>query len=187
MAENEGQSGSREKQPERKFSREQYDMLVECSKEGEKGIKKWNQWRKENPDEDISLDEANLRGAYLKKVHLENAFLSGAYLKNADLWDAHLEGAILWKAHMEKADCGYAHLEKACFFEAHLENANLDGAYLRGADFSDAFLQGTNCRKAIVDGETLLWGCKVNKRGIREKNYTDFAGVGLVQHVYSHK
>jgi hypothetical protein len=93
--------------------------------------------------------------------------------------EAHLEGAKLWRAHLEGVHLFRAHLEGAFLFNAHLEGANLEGADLSGVELSVAFLQGTNCRRAIVDGSTLIWDCKINKRGIREINYTNFAGVGL--------
>ena len=145
------------------------------------------------------LERAHLEHAILDETHLENAYFMGAHLEHADLWKAHLENAIFEEAHLENAHLGnahlenaslkkahlgnahlrLAHLENALLREAHLENADLERAYLRGSNFSNAFLQGTNFRKAIVDGETLIWGCKINKRGIKEKDYTDFAGVGL--------
>jgi len=77
------------------------------------------------------------------------------------------------------ANLSLVHLEGADLSSTHLEGASLEEADLRKVKFRNAFLQGTNCRKAIVDGETLIWGCKINKRGAIEKNYTDFAGVGL--------
>jgi len=149
--------------------------------------------------EGARLWEAHLEVAFLSQVHLERANLFAAHMERADLTQARLEGADLKEAHLERAVLPQAHLEEAFLYQAHLEEAYLEGAYLEGAylggahmegadlegahlegvDFSDTFLQGTNCRKAIVDGETLIWGCEINKRGIREKNYTDFAGVGL--------
>jgi len=139
--------------------------------------------------EGANLIKARLEKAHLWKVHLEEAYLSEANLEEVFLVKAHLEGANLSYAHLEYANLSEANLEEANFCCAHLKGANFLGAHLEGADLegadlrrvnlSDTFLQRTNCRKAIVDGETLIWGCKINKRRIREKNYTDFAGVGL--------
>jgi len=109
------------------------------------------------------LTEISLRGAHLEGVDLQH--IRG---RRAGLQGAHLEGAHLRKADLRRADLSGAHLRGANLQEAHLEKADLSDADLRGADF----------RKAIVDGGTLIWGCKVNKWK-REKWYTDFAGVGL--------
>ena len=129
--------------------------------------------------ERANLMQAHIEGIHLYFAHLEGATLFRAHLEGAGLMLAHLEGADLSGAHLEGADLRCAHLENAKLGYTHLEGANLEKADIRKADFSDTFLQGTNCRKAIVDGWTLIWGCKINKRGIKEKNYTDFAGVGL--------
>jgi len=129
--------------------------------------------------ERANLIQTHLECANLMMAHLEGANPFRAYLKGANLMMSYLEEAELRGAHMEGANLFSAHLENAKFGNTHLEGANLEKADIRSADFSDTFLQGTNCRKAIVDGETLIWGCKINKRGITEKNYTDFAGVGL--------
>jgi uncharacterized protein YjbI with pentapeptide repeats len=236
MEKEDSQSGSQDKQPGRKFSPKQYDMLMRCSKK--RDMTEWNDWRKKHEDEEILLEGAKLEGAYLKnamlhRVHLENANLRDAHLENVDLnrahlenadlrgarlrnailhethlenaWlindahleyaklneahlenaklelahleytnlgGAHLEGAYLQKVHLKGADLDGAHLEGANLLEAHLENAKLWGAYIRGADFSGAFLQGTNCDNAIVDGETLIGDCDVDRN-------TNFEGVGL--------
>ena len=59
----------------------QYDMLIRCSKKGPEGIKEWNKWREENPDEKIWLQGADLRRAHLEEVILSNAtVLSGLAL-----------------------------------------------------------------------------------------------------------
>jgi uncharacterized protein YjbI with pentapeptide repeats len=112
--------------------------------------------------EGASLSYAHLEGAKPRGAHLEGAKLWGAHLEGAKLWGAHLEGAQLGGAHLEGAQLGGAHLEGAKLWEAHLQDARLAGVNLQGADFS----------RAIVDGGTLIWVCKVDDR-------TKFEGVGL--------
>ena len=43
---------------ERRFSQEQYDMLKRCS--DKKDLTEWNEWRKQNPNEDVLLCSADL-------------------------------------------------------------------------------------------------------------------------------
>jgi len=141
----ESKSKSEKQQNDRRFDPEllkkglrcdrwQYKFLKECSEKGEEGIKEWNQWREEHPDEDIILEGANLNRAYLE----------GAKLQNAVLWEAKLQRAIL---------------RETC-----LQGANLKRAHLQGAEFGRAKLQGADFSRAIVDGETLLWGCKIDRK-----------------------
>jgi len=134
---------------------------------------------------------AHLKGAYLNGVHLEGAKLNSANLEGAYLWQAHLEGADLRDANLEGADLIQAHLEGAKLKQAHLENANLEEACLEGADFLEANLKGTsfkyadlkrtNFRRAVVDGSTVVWQCKVSRHTTEEECGTDFSGVGINQ------
>ncbi len=181
------ESKSQPQQPEgeRRFSQEQYEMLLRCSEK--KGIKEWNEWRKYNPDENISLENADLKEAYLDGVNLSgadlwNADLTDAHLVGADIGDASLNGAKLIGVNLKNADLSNAYLQGANLNEAHLENVNFVGAYLKDARLSDTHLEGarfflvnlqnTNFQLAIVDGSTLFGECTVD-------HYTDFRNVGL--------
>lgn len=143
------------------------------------------------------LEGANLENAHLEEVHLRKAYLNGAYLKcasfekanleNTDLYGTYLEMANLKEAILKRADLRgaileNAHLEGACLRWAHLEGANLMYAYLQRADLSLTHLQSANLSYAIVNGETVILGCDVNKwnrEKSRFKRYTDFEGVSL--------
>ncbi len=63
-------SNNEGKKKERRFSQEQYDMLLCCSKAGD--ITEWNEWRKEHPDEEIWLERRDFSGWYLKGVFLNS-------------------------------------------------------------------------------------------------------------------
>ncbi|MGD8499145.1 MAG: pentapeptide repeat-containing protein [Phycisphaerales bacterium] len=157
----------------------------------------WNKWREEHPDEEIWLEAARLRGAYLggarlDHAHLEGANLISANLRGARLFYTHLEGASLQAAHLQGANLIHAQLERANLKEAHLQGADLNHAHLEGTDlwcarleaadlahahleganFHGAGLQGASFRTSIVDGSTLIWECRADRE-------TDFRGVGL--------
>jgi len=158
----------------------------------------WNKWREEHPDEEIRLQEADLRCAHLENAilwnaHLENADLEGAHLENVKLLGAHLENANLkyanlerayleivnlenaklWGTHLENVQLEYANLENADLSGAHLEEAILWEANLRGARFWNAKLQGADFSRVIVDGETLFSeDCEVDRN-------TKFEAVAL--------
>jgi len=112
--------------------------------------------------ENTLLNAAHLEGADLKAAHLEKANLMGARLADADLKGAHLTDAFLSGANLDSADLMGAFLQNAELYRAHLANVDLDIADLRGARFNEA----------TVDGNTLISGCRVDRR-------TDFTGVGL--------
>lgn len=108
-----------------------------------KDMTEWNNWREANPEEDVLLERADLSRANLEK--------------------ANLQGAILWEAK----------LQKTTLRGAHLQRANFKRACLQGAEFgNDAKLQQADFSRAIVDGETLIWNCEVDRK-------TKFEGVVL--------
>jgi hypothetical protein len=102
----------------------------------------WNQWREENPNEVILLERAELNETYLQGANLQNA--------------------VLWEAKLIRSNLR----------ETHLQNAKMMRAYLQGAEFGCAKLQGADFSRAIINGETLIWRCEVDRR-------TKFEGVGL--------
>jgi hypothetical protein len=145
---------------ERQYSQKQFELLNSCN--AKKDMSAWNQWREENPDEKILLEGASFWQAYLK----------GADLKGANLVRADLRGAKLTGSNLEHANLYDAKLQNARIGEAVLRHANLEGADIRGTSFWHANLESAKCDAAIVDGFTLLWGCKVDR-------CTNFIGVGL--------
>jgi uncharacterized protein YjbI with pentapeptide repeats len=118
-----------------------------------KGVKAWNEWRRENFDVKQDLSYAHLGGA-----DLSGANLSRAYLYNADLR----------KADLRKADLSYARLG-----EADLSGANLSANLfkdLRGAYFSRADIEATR-RTLLVSGRYLS-----NRTDL---SYADLGGADL--------
>jgi hypothetical protein len=98
-----------------------------------RGVKIWNQWRKENRDIVPYLFAANL-----SKVNLGGVNLRGAQLIWSDLTEANLEKADLSIANLYGADLRYANLR-----QANLQMVNLCEAKVDGADFTGATIGGT--------------------------------------------
>ncbi len=139
---------------------EQFEILNRCS--AEKDMSKWNQWRKENAKKEVLLEGAALWHAYLKDADLEFANLQRANLQGANLEGAKLQNAVLWEAKLQEANLRESYLQGAKLMRSNLQGAEFGGAKLQGADFS----------RAIVDGETLIWRCKFDRK-------TKFEGVAL--------
>lgn len=110
-------------------------------------------------------DAVNLQGAQLEQITLEGARLRGAYLSGANLTEAILtrvdiQGAELSGARLEKANlsnatlCG-AELNSATLNGCNFENANLSRADLQLADLNDCFLIGANLENTILVGANL--------------------------------
>lgn len=100
-----------------------------------KGVKRWNQWREQNPriEPDLSgasLQKAYLYGANLSGTDLSKADLRGRYLTEGDLSGAHLSGANLRGAHLREANLSRADLSGADLRSAILVRTNLEGANL---------------------------------------------------------
>jgi len=129
---NESEPKSEKPKDERRFSQEQYDMLKRCS--DKKDMTEWNEWRKNNPLEEILLE-------------------------GADLFRSQLEGASLWEAHLEAANLIGAHLEGARVHLAQLQRVKLTAAHLEGASFQMAIVDGaTMLWEGSVDRDTYFGG-----------------------------
>ncbi|MGA2092231.1 MAG: pentapeptide repeat-containing protein [Sedimentisphaerales bacterium] len=138
--------------------------------------------------QDADFGKASLQGVDLHFANLQGADLSGANLQDAKLSSAHLEDALLLFAHLQGADLGFVNLQRAQLFLAQLQNADLMGANLKDTNLTGVSLQngyllkaklhGATFTTAIVDCETLIWECEVNRYSKSER-FTDFEGVGL--------
>jgi hypothetical protein len=127
-----------------------------------RGVEKWNQWRKDNPDIEIDLMGANLSKAHLDKVNLSRAHLNFANLSRAQLSGSQLINTDLMRADLSRAHLDFADLSGADLMRAQLINANLTdadlsgthlgGAHLGGADLSRAKLTFTDFNRANLTG-----------------------------------
>jgi len=99
------------------------DQLRELLKIGD--VKGFNEYRQENPDQEIDLQEADLQEAELKGVNLKGVNLRDANFEEANLEDANFFGANLFLAN---------------FRGANLQGANLGDTDARKANFSWSIL-----------------------------------------------
>ena len=147
---------------------EQYHLLKRCS--DAKNMTKWNAWRKENPEEKIVLQGADMKkwrlayadlhGAYLTSANCQNANFMYANCQQADFSSANCQNANfmiveLQKADFRKADCRNTNFERVDVPNAHFGNANCQWADFRGANcqwaiFRNADCQDTNFERADV-------------------------------------
>ena len=147
----------KQKQPDGRprFSKEQYDMLMRCS--ASKNITEWNNWRDENPDEEILLV-----GAEFRKAHLIGANLVGADLGEGNLGGADLSGANLTGANLKKAQLVGTKLNGATLFKANLCDLTFNGVRL--VDTSLLSVE-VNKRTKFEDtkGTNKTSGCRINR------------------------
>jgi uncharacterized protein YjbI with pentapeptide repeats len=118
------------------------------------------------------FSNAKLQGANLQGANLQEAKLVGADLQKARFHEANLQGVWLWTANLREANLSAANLQQANLLGADLQGARFEEANLKAAKLTKAKLQKADFRKAIVDGETLIWGCEIDRE-------TNFGGVGL--------
>ena len=120
------------------------------------GVKSWNQWRKQNPEAQPDLGDADLKGANLSGARLSEAVLSGVDLQGANLSKADLSGANLFDTDLREANLGGAYLQEAHLFMSHLIGANLSGAQLKAANLHAADLTGANLTGADLSHAILV-------------------------------
>jgi uncharacterized protein YjbI with pentapeptide repeats len=116
---------------------------------------------------EVSLYQADLRGAsffggdlsgsWLSQADLSDAWLYDVNLRKADLSGAHLSGTRLDRADLSDANLDGSHLSRVDFREAHLNRTylrrvNLSDAELEDADFSDAIFDETDVSGADLRG-----------------------------------
>jgi uncharacterized protein YjbI with pentapeptide repeats len=123
------------------------------------GVKKWNKWRKAEPNTDIDLIHADLTKWNLDDVNFSNADLHGANLDGAILKNANLKNAHLRDCSLKNTD-----LSHSSFWDAILSGANLSGANLEKASFFNTNLTWANFSKALLngaifDGSKITWTC----------------------------
>ena len=122
----------------RKFSQDQYDMLKRCS--DKKDMTEWNQWRYDNPDEDILLEGRDFHTAYLVNANLGTRggidskvkvieFTGEVFLAGTDFHGATLDNIDFEGANLENANFGLAHLKKATFLAAKIAIQGRDDVF----------------------------------------------------------
>ena len=154
----------------------------------EQGLEAWNQWRLENPDENIDLSGEDLRSMDIGLMNaVRRADTRGLVPENAswifilneivgydvlplNLRGADLRGATLDEMDLQKADCRGADFSGASLRDAKLGHANLSasrfvdsdmtGAKLRLADLSESVLVRTKVGGADL-GHATVYGTSV--------------------------
>ena len=122
--------------------------------------------------EEAKLDGANLQDAELITANLHKTRLTSAHLQGVKMRFADLREADFLEADMRMANLEHANLQGANLYATHLQKAKFNYANLKGAKIVNADLHESNFNAAVVDGETLIWDCCVDK-------FTNFTGVGL--------
>ena len=110
-----------------------------------RGVKVWNEWRKENTQILVSLSDAFLKGAFLSGADLSEAYLGDADLSGADLSGANLSGAKLISANLNGAD-----LTGASVIETQFENANLSNCRIYGISAWNLHLEGATQSNLVI-------------------------------------
>ena len=96
-----------------------------------KSIDAWNAWRKENPELQPDLQDANLQGLNLCRANLQGSLLCRANLQNANLCEANLGVEVTYEEE-HRPDYHTTRSVKTKRFtdlcNANLRNANLSRA-----------------------------------------------------------
>ncbi len=98
---------------------EQLDRLKRCS--NAKDMSEWNEWRENNPNVKIYLQNYPIKNLDLKGIDLSNVHVEGSKLKNINLEDADLSGAHFENAIFKNVCCS--------------KNTKTQGAHFEGTAF----------------------------------------------------
>jgi hypothetical protein len=117
------------------------------------GVDIWNLWRKNHPDiqpdlRDANLYKANLAGVDFNNTNLKRANFNKVILTRATLIKASLNFANLSDGNLKAATFRKADLSDATLHRADLSDADLSEARLLFADLSDAILYNVDFRGA---------------------------------------
>lgn len=150
----------------------------------QQGGEVWNNWRKQQPSDEIDLREsdlsyadlnganlhnANLHAADLSFANLSHIDLSGANLFKANLFWANLRSSSLSQVNLNSADLSFADLSDAFLPRANLSATILSEAYLARAYLWNAYLRGTNLSGANLS-QAYLHDADLNSANLHEAN-----------------
>jgi uncharacterized protein YjbI with pentapeptide repeats len=108
-----------------------------------RGVKRWNQWRRIHFSEKLDLSNTDLHKMDLAGINFVGVNLAGSNLKNINF-----KGALLRFANLSWSDCSGVDLSDADLNAACLIQVNLSHARLHRADLSRVDLRGANLRHA---------------------------------------
>jgi Pentapeptide repeats (8 copies) len=139
-----------------------------------KGVKHWNQWRRENPgvrpllyDTDLSretfgidlscadfsnanLIQAVFRGAELARANFHEANLGEADLSDANLTEANFCRTDLYKTNLTRANLAYANLQGTQLAKTNFEGAKLVDCRIYGLSAWDLKLNGATQKDLVI-------------------------------------
>lgn len=149
---------------------------------------RWNEWRRDHPEERIDLSNADLQNADLSGIDLRKANLTGTNLSGADLSAADLDGASFENADLQSAKLGFDVRSVNILAWNRWREANPDvqpdlstkdfaKAMLAGVNFSGCILRETNLHAANLRAANLsfadLIGADLTRADLAQANLTD--------------
>lgn len=119
-----------------------------------KGVKEWNQTRKEYPTLKIDLENADLHEKNLQGVNFKAAKLGGVNFQGANLSEANLNYARLDNTKFQGANLQRVRFKEAWLYDTQFQGANLKNANLSGADggYGKPNFEGANLENATICG-----------------------------------
>jgi len=121
------------------------------------GVDVWNEWRKQNPEIEPDLNEADLKFMNLSHVNFSSVYAIQANLLATTLVEADLTECAFLGAILDSVDLTGANLREANLSGCSLRRARLSNANLRGADLGGTNLTGADLRGAVLRGAQVGW------------------------------
>ena len=125
-----------------------------------KGVKYWNNWKKDavgiSPDlSRLDLRQVALKGVDLSRCNLSNSILTGMDLSRIDFDSSDLSYVDLSKAKLSDCSLNKVNLTEADLSQANLERVNMHIANLKQANLFNAEFCGAQCRQSHFERANL--------------------------------
>ena len=131
------------------------EELAEMLRGGSIGVTEFNDYREENPNQEIDFSDYNFSGLKLAELNLEGPIkLDKTDFAGADLRRASFLGATGFLTSFREADLEEADFTEAIFLGAQCSEARFIHARLDGATFKEA-----ECVATAFDDTSLIVAC----------------------------
>jgi len=119
------------------------------------GVMAWNEWRRENPETEPDLSDADLgvsdlRNGDFNKTNFSRAILIDTDFRGTILRNTNFTGADFTYANFDNTNLNEAILSGAKLHYGNFNGANFEGADLRDIDLRGAKLESAKMRKAMI-------------------------------------
>lgn len=147
------------------------------------GAEVWNEWREENPDVKILIEDAELKSINLAGVNLSGIGLSSVKFYDAELNDANFDESSLVGVNFKYSNLDYVRVTNAYLYECNINICPLYKAEFAYATIFNSYFRNTrlievNFSSAMI-GACVFSNVVMYKNHLNDIAYRDPSTIGL--------